>query len=178
MSLPTTNFGGTNARPVAVMLVLTGLLTVGCAAQPAAQKGSLELQAYQAKEFESTKRITFSATMSVFQDLGFIVDDGDFDTGLITATGPTVREDGGMSSFWAVLLTGQDVRTTIQRRATAFVEEMPSGRIRIRLNFVDNARVGSGIGAVSSRPVEQAEFYQGTFEKIDKAIFIRSSITP
>jgi len=114
--------------------------------------------------------------MSVFQDLGFIIDDGEFDTGLITATGLSIRHEMGMGDVLSKIFAGTDTRGFTQRRATAFVEKMPSGLIRIRLNFVDNVAALPGQGQ-HSRPVDNPAFYQGTFEKIDKAIFVRSGST-
>jgi hypothetical protein len=148
----------------------------GCASPPAAPKSGVQLQAYQAKEFETNKRAAFSATMSVFQDLGFIIDDGEFDTGLITATGPSSREEYGVGDVLTQIFGGADLRGSIHRRATAFVEKMPSGLIRIRLNFVDNLVQPAG-SARHSTPVEDPAFYQATFERIDKAIFVRSGST-
>jgi hypothetical protein len=155
--------------------IVTSLLG-GCAAPPVAPKTGVELQAYQAKEFETTKRAAFSATMSVFQDLGFIIDDGEFDTGLITATGPSSREAHGVGDVLGQLFGGPDLRASTHRRATAFVEKMPSGLIRIRLNFVDNVLQPPG-PTRHSTPVEDPVFYQETFEMIDKAIFVRAGST-
>ncbi len=161
-----------------LLAAIIALFLGGCAAPAAAPKSGVELQAYQAKEIETNKRAAFSATMSVFQDLGFIIDDGDFDTGLITATGLSIRHEMGMGDVFSKLFAGVDTRGFTTRRATAFVEKMPSGLIRIRLNFVDNSEavVGSG-SARQSKPVEDPAFYQLTFEKIDKAIFVRSGST-
>ena len=114
--------------------------------------------------------------MSVFQDLGFIIDDGDFDTGLITATGPSTKDELGVDDMLAQLFAGVDMRSSSHRRATAFVEKMPSGVIRIRLNFVDTVVQPPG-PTRHSTPVEEPEFYQATFEQIDKAIFVRAGIT-
>jgi hypothetical protein len=157
---------------IAAIAVLAG----GCASTPPTPKSGIELQAYQAKEFETSKRAAFSATLSVFQDLGFIIDDGDFDTGLITATGPTNRHGMGMGDLLAQVLAGTDTRGATHRRATAFVEEMPSGKVRIRLNFVDNVVEMAGTPMLT-RPVQEQALYQATFEQIDKAIFVRSSTT-
>ena len=109
------------------------VLLAGCATQPAIERSGLELQAFQADEFETSKRIAFSATMSVFQDMGFIIDDGDFETGLITATGPTEMDEGSVPSWVEVLFSGQSLTVSKQRRATAFVETMPSGLTRTRV---------------------------------------------
>jgi len=159
-----------------LLALLVTVFLGGCAGQPAAPKSGVELQAYQAKEIETTKRAAFSATMSVFQDLGFIIDDGDFDTGLITATGPSSREEYGVGNVLSQIFGGADLRSSTHRRATAFVEKMPSGFIRIRLNFVDNLVQPTG-PTRHSTPVEDPLFYQATFEKIDKAIFVRSGST-
>ena len=159
-----------------LLIVAMALLGGGCASAPPAAKSGIELQAYQAREFETSKRIAFSAAMSVFQDLGFIIDDGDFDTGLITATGPTTRHELGVSDLLAGMFAGVDTRGATHRRATAFVEKMPSGLVRIRLNFVDNV-VAAPASPQQSRPVQEPAFYQTTFELIDKAIFVRSAST-
>ena len=159
------------------LLASTVALFLGaCASQPAAPTSGVQLQAYQAREFETTKRTAFSAAMSVFQDLGFIIDDGDFDTGLITATGPTARAEMGVGDLLSQIFAGVDTRASTHRRATAFVEKMPSGLIRIRLNFVDNTEEPPGPKRRST-PVEEPAFYQATFEQIDKAIFVRSGST-
>ena len=157
-----------------LLIAIVALLATGCASAPPAAKSGIELQAYQAREFETSKRAAFSATMSVFQDLGFIIDDGDFDTGLITATGPTRRDEMDVSDLLAQVFAGTDTRGSTHRRATAFVEKMPSGLVRIRLNFVDNIVVVAG-PPQQSRPVQDPAFYQATFEQIDKAIFVRSA---
>jgi hypothetical protein len=157
-----------------LLIAIVALLATGCASAPPAAKSGIELQAYQAREFETSKRAAFSATMSVFQDLGFIIDDGDFDTGLITATGPTRRDEMDVSDLLAQVFAGTDTRGSTHRRATAFVEKMPSGLVRIRLNFVDNIVVVAGTPQ-QSRPVQDPAFYQATFEQIDKAIFVRSA---
>jgi hypothetical protein len=159
-----------------LLIVAMALLGGGCASAPPAAKSGIELQAYQAREFETSKRIAFSAAMSVFQDLGFIIDDGDFDTGLITATGPTTRHELGVNDLLAGMFAGVDTRGATHRRATAFVEKMPSGLVRIRLNFVDNI-VAAPASPQQSRPVQEPAFYQTTFELIDKAIFVRSATT-
>ena len=159
-----------------ILAVIVTLFLGGCASQPETPKTGVQLQAYQAKEFESTKRAAFSAAMSVFQDLGFIIDDGDFDTGLITATGPSTKDELGVGDILSQVFGGVDMRASSHRRATAFVETMPSGLVRIRLNFVDTIVQPPG-PTRHSTPVEEPALYQETFEQIDKAIFVRSETT-
>ena len=158
-----------------VFLVIT-MLVAGCASAPTEpEKTPLELQSIQAKEFETGKRAAFSATMSVFQDLGFIIDDGDFETGLITATGPTSDEKGDMPGIFEILFSTPSIVVTRHRRATAFVEEMPSGTVRVRLNFVFVVKQSNGGGSHRTDPIHEPELYQTTFDKIDQAIFVRTA---
>lgn len=152
------------AVPISLVLAL-----VACQTTPTRTPTSgVQLQSYQAKEFDTEKRVAFAATMSVFQDLGFIIDDGDFDTGLITASGPTEKPRKTPGIF-EILLSIEVPVTTTRRRATAFVESMPSEKIRIRLNFVD---VQNGITSI---PIDDQTVYRDTFARIDQAIFVRSA---
>ena len=64
----------------------TVLFMTGCAMNEAPQtKTSLEIQAYQSKQFDVDKKTAFNSAMSVFQDLGYIVNSANLDTGFITA---------------------------------------------------------------------------------------------
>ncbi len=163
----------TTKRLAGLLILLT--FAGGCSTTPAAPpKSGLQLQAYQAQEFTTTKRIAFSATLSVFQDHGFIIDDGDFETGLITATGPTLETENTVADWLSIMLSGQSMATARHRRATAYVESMPSGKIRVRLNFVFTTQLAPASGTVVVEPVEEPEAYQATFADIDKAIFVRT----
>lgn len=146
----------------------------GCSTtEPKTPKTGLQLQAYQAREFTAGKRVAFAATLSVFQDLGFIIDDGDFETGLITATGPTLDTSNTLPDWLSILLSGQSLATSRHQRATAYVESMPSGLTRIRLNFVYSTQYAPNAGTVIIEPIDEPEVYQKTFTEIDKAIFVR-----
>lgn len=130
-------------------------------------KTSVELQAIQAKDFETTKEIAFAATMSTFQDLGYKVSSADLATGFINAEGPTSEE--------FVIFVGQVMQTL---KATAFVETMGKNRARIRLNFVNEMKSSSGYGMEGGNdvPVEDGQFYQDAFSKITKAIYLRENM--
>lgn len=127
---------------------------------------SLELQAMQSREFETDYKVAFAATLSVFQDLGYVIDTADSATGFITANSPQSQE--------FVPFVGQVMKNS---KATAFIETMPSELVRVRLNFVNREESSSGYGMKGSSaiPVEDPVVYQQTFEKIQKAIFVRTS---
>lgn len=142
---------------------LTSMLFVSCAGLTPT-KTSLELQAFQKKSFETSKSVAFASTMSVFQDLGYIIKNADKDTGLIQAASPTRN----------IVLFGSHMSNT---EASAFVEQLRPGKTSIRLNFVNVSESSSGYGMKSKRdtPVEDPEMYRNAFSKIREAIFVRTS---
>lgn len=152
-------------RAIFATLLVVGL--AGCPATTGPQKTSIELQAFQSKDFETTKNIAFASVMSVFQDLGYAVGTADLETGFITAQSPTTQ------SF--VPFVGQKMQNI---KATAFIEAMGAKRAKIRLNFVDSVQTSSGYGMKGEKdvPIEDPGLYQNTFTKIQKAIFVRENI--
>ena len=150
---------------VAIFIITTITLLTGCQTEPP-PKTSLEIQAIQLKEFQAEKTTAFNSTLSVFQDLGYIIDTAHIETGIITAQSPT---KAGVDFF-----TG---RTQTYTRATAFIEERRSGFTNIRLNFVEVLKASDGYGQQSGKDtvIYDAEVYQNAFAKIQEAIFIRSA---
>lgn len=156
------------------LTVGSALLVGGCAMNDASQnKTSLEIQAYQSRSFEVDKKTAFNSIMSVFQDLGYIVNSANLDTGFITAESPTKGAKG--SEAFLYLLAGRRVegRTAV----TAFVEELSTKSAKIRLNFVERKKSSGDYGQQSNRddPIQDPKIYQSAFDKISDAIFIRSA---
>jgi len=152
---------------ISLMVLAVAFLASGCVQkQYVSTKTSLELQSIQTKEFEAPVKAGFGATMSVFQDLGYIIATADSQTGFITAAGP--------KSQHFVPFVGQVQK---YRKATAFVEAINNSKTRVRLNFVDEEESSSGYGMKggSAIPVEDPKLYQEAFEKISKAIFVRTN---
>ncbi|MAH26340.1 MAG: hypothetical protein CMI19_05225, partial [Opitutae bacterium] len=106
-------------------LILSTLILLFSSCQSSKQLSSLELQAFQRKEFATSKDIAFGSVMSVLQDLGYIVSSADKDTGLISAASPTKN----------VVFFGSHMQNT---SVNAFVESFGPKRTAIRLNFVEN----------------------------------------
>ncbi|MGH9890781.1 MAG: hypothetical protein ACREA0_02100 [bacterium] len=154
-------------RSIVAGWILAGLtLLSGCVA-PRPQLAPLEIQAIQSREFEATKPTAFASVLSVFQDLGYIVESADKDTGFITAKSPTA---GSVS-----ILTGRTYQSAT--KATAFVEELRPGHTKVRLNFVLANQASSRQGQISQRdePVLDSKVYVNAFDKIEDAIFVRSA---
>lgn len=142
------------------------LFLFGCATSQGPTKSPLELQAIQSKEFETTKKMAFAATLSVFQDLGYVIESASLETGLITSKSPTKQ------SF--VPFVGQ-VMTFV--KATAFVEEITPGRTKVRVNLVESKNTSSGYGMRGERevPIETPDTYQDLFAKVQQGIFVRTA---
>ena len=124
----------------------------------------LALQSLQQRELAAPKPTAFAATVSVFQDLGYIVDAADLDTGLITASSPA-------SSRFQLFVGPVNTQT----RATAFVEAAGPETSRVRLNFIAGSEHSDGYGrsVKGDTPILDPATYQSAFERIETAIFIR-----
>jgi ABC-type phosphate/phosphonate transport system substrate-binding protein len=148
------------------------VVLAGCVATAPAKKTSLEIQAIQAKSVETTKAIAFNSTMSVLQDLGYIIGSASIDTGFITAESP-VEQDQSANAVLNQIFGG--VRTEQRTAVTATVEGIKENLTRIRLNFVVRQKRSGAYGqnASDDKPVEDVKVYQNAFEKIQEAIFIR-----
>lgn len=151
------------------LFVGLALTLSGCASAPKETPTALQIQAFQSKEFETTKAAAFGSVVSVFQDLGYIVQSADKDTGFITASSPATNKTG----FWQAM---GGVASSGQTKGTAFVEEIRPGFINIRLNFVDTRHASSAYGqdSNSDTPILDPEAYRVAFDKIENAIFIRN----
>lgn len=168
------NCGGILRRVLCGVAVGSALFTAGCAMNDASSnKTSLEIQSYQSRSFEVDKKMAFNSAMSVFQDLGYIVNSANLDTGFITAESPTKGAKG--SDAFLSFLAG--IRVEGRTAVTAFVEELSPKSAKIRLNFVERKKASGDYGQQSNRddPIQDPKIYQSAFDKISDAIFIRSA---
>ena len=147
---------------ISIVTVGLALSTLSGCVTGGAPKSSLELQAFQKKDFAAARKVVFGSVMSVFQDLGYTVKQASMETGFIQASSPTKN----------ILIFGSHMSST---DATAFIEEITPGKTSVRLNFVLNQESSSGYGmkAKADKPVVDPKVYQGAFEKIQEAVFIR-----
>jgi len=153
-------------RLLSKILIISLLIPLaGCLPPPKSTKTSLELQAIQSKEFETSKKIAFAATLSILQDQGYIIGSASLETGLISGKSPTNSEN---KIFY---------REMSDTKATAFVEEITPGRTKVRLNFVNSTSRSGGYGQRDDQdyPIEDPQIYQETFSKIQQGIFIRKN---
>lgn len=157
----------------ALLMALPLFLTACATDGPAPQKTSLEIQAFQSKQFEADKKTAFNSTMSVFQDLGYVVNSASLETGFISAESPIKGADG-MKAF---LENISNMRSEGKTAVTAFVEEIGGKTTRVRLNFVQRDKMLREYGQQANRekPILDPKVYESAFNKIGDAIFIRTS---
>ena len=154
------------------VLVAVAALTLASPAYAARkpQLTPMQIQAMQQKEFEAPKAALFSSVIDVFQDLGYSIGSADMTSGFITAESANVNKTG----FWDAMAYTTGSGNT---RATAFIEQMPSGMTRVRLNFVATKTMSSqyGQGSKADTPILDPSVYQRAYEKIDEALFVRTA---
>ena len=161
-----------------ILPVVVALAFLASCTPPGPVLTPLEIQSLQTREYEHDKTIVFASAMSVFQDLGYIVNSADLDTGLITTESPATSDRATFPARLTILpelMVWSDVSSVVQTKATAFIEQI-GNRSRVRLNFVVTRRDSSVHGQTSRQdtPILDAAVYQNAFERIENAIFVRA----
>lgn len=156
---------------VAALLGL-GTMNAQAGARKAPELTPMELQALQSREYQTTKDQVFSSVVSVFQDLGYQIGGADMATGFITAGSANKNKTGFLEAMAGMRSSGGS-------RVTAFVETMPSGLSRVRLNFMNTKNSSGMYGSSSSKDtaVLDPKTYQVAFEHIEEALFERGALT-
>lgn len=133
------------------------------------QYGELALQEMQTEDFEANQRVAFSSVLSVLQDFGYIVDVADGDTGLITATSPSVNNTN-------IKIFGGINIISYQTKLSAIVEPTGINISKIRLNIVTNTTSGGGAYSEYEAVLDPA-VYNEVFERVAETIFVRQSLS-
>ena len=148
---------------------LVFLFLVGCeTTKPTVNLTPLEIQSMQSRSYDHPKDVVFPSVMSVFQDLGYSINSADMATGLITAESTAASNKA--LKFWL------GITKVSQTKANAFIEEI-SGQTKVRINFVITNKKSDWYGQTDreDNQILTPEPYQNAFEKIENAVFIRSS---
>lgn len=147
-----------------LLVAFLSIAFVGCETAP--KLTSLQKQELQSREFETAKRPTFNGCVSVLQDLGYILSEADFDTGVISAHGES------KTSFFPPGET--------QARVSIFVQEWGAGKSKVRATFVEHSTSHGQYGSNSEtdETVYEAAVYQNFFDELGKALFVNEAIAP
>jgi hypothetical protein len=155
-----------------IAMGLAGIALLSAPAVEAKKKPeltSMEIQALQSHQYETTKEVLFASVVSVLQDLGYQLSNADMGSGFITAASPMKNK----TSFLDALAKQQGSGNT---KVTAFVEQMGASA-RVRLNFV-NSKSTSGMwggNSAQDKPILDPLTYKVAWDKIDEAVFTRTA---
>ncbi len=151
------------------------LLISACAAStpPPPKKTQLQIREFQTKVFEVDDQLmVMKAMINVLQDDGYIVENANVDLGLITASKETDVEDG-WSKFFAQLGEGDQARWSknLIIESSSNISQL-GDRVKVRINFRGKV-LDNQAGIVDVYSVEDENFYQDFFIKVDKAIYLQ-----
>lgn len=155
-----------------ISATLLGL--VGCAStsNPAiTSMTSLEVQSFQKKSFEAPQKTTFAATLSTFQDLGYIIKSASAETGFIVAESPYATNGNMVTAFFGLAITNGNVSVN------ASIEGFPNGETHVRLSFVETVEKSNFYGQTTrkNKPITDPKMYERAFDKIAESVFIRQA---
>lgn len=161
-----------NKNWIVIALVGATIATSPAGAKKAPELTPMELQSLQSREYRTTKDQVFSSVVTVFQDLGYQVSAADMASGFITAGSGNKNKTGFFEAIGGMSSSGSS-------RVTAFIEQMPSGLTRARLNFMSTKNSSSMYGRSSSkdRAILDPKTYQVAFERVEEALFERGALT-
>ncbi len=180
------------------VLLPTLLICVGCVSQPAPKppRTQLEIRQNQTREYlTADTKMVMKALLNTLQDDGFIVKNAVTELGLITGTKELDVEQvsgypGGFSTTfgfgsgrrsnsglgfglgypWGVndnAITSKNSIIEVSANVTEFRSET-----RVRVNFQEKIVDNRG-GTLEVRQIDDPEYYQDFFSKVDKGIFLQ-----
>ena len=128
----------------------------------------LEIRSIQTRSYEAEYNVVLRSVVAVFQDLGYTIKSADISTGFIQADG--AADSNEALKFW----TG--MTSTSQTKASGFVEQIGDAT-NARLSFIKSVESSTAYGADSreEEPILDSQIYQNAFERVENAIFVRTS---
>ncbi len=137
------------------------------------QKTQLEIREMQTRTYQTKdKQLDKKAMLNVLQDDDYIIEQVNLDLGFFNAQKEVDVEDGG-EKFWETFWWGKAYATHKKNKiidVTANISEFGE-EMRVRVNFRVKIMNNKG-GVVIVRQVDNPEYYQKFFSKVDKGIFI------
>ncbi len=156
-----------------ILVLLAVSVAAACATTGTPPQSQLQIREFQTRSYETTDtKMVMKAVLNTLQDEGYIVKNAVPDLGLLTATKEIDVEDKATAVLLSVLSKGKATwpKNSIIE-ATANVSEFGT-QTRVRLNF--QVKTYDNKGAVREiRQIEDGNFYQDFFSKVDKGIFIQ-----
>jgi len=153
---------------VSIMLLVGGCFT------PKPEKTQLEIREFQTRSYDTTDfKMVMKAVMDALQDEAFIIKQADLDLGFISAQKELDVTSGGevfVSRFLAVFGGSGRYRKNSITEASGNISQF-GDQIRVRVNF-QNKIIDNQGKIVEIQQIDDQNFYQEFFSKVDKSIFI------
>jgi hypothetical protein len=180
------------SRFATAALLLAATAVGGCAVPPEPPKSQLQVRQFQTRTFDTDdEKLVMKAMLNVLQDDGYVVRNAVVELGLITAMkesdlSPGRSGDqggGGFDLFGGTVVLGgggnvilgtqgeQRYRKTEVVDFTGNVSEF-GAQTKVRVSFQRKVLDNRG-EVVAVKPVEDAEFYQDFFSRMDKGLFLQ-----
>jgi len=162
-------------KKIIAVSILLSFVVFGCVPQGAIapEKTQLQIREFQTRSYETNDvKMVMKALLNVLQDDGFIVKNANTELGLLSATKEIDVENTGEAIF-STLLAGDKARykknSTIE--CSANVSEFGK-EAKVRVNFQIKTLDNKG-GVMNVKPIDDGNYYQTFFSKVDKGIFIQ-----
>ncbi len=146
------------------------LFLVGCSStQPTATLSPMQIRQISTKDFNGNYKQVMKATVVVLQDQGYIIQNTDYDTGLIFAE-KDVAKKATATEMLGVFFVGNEQQVTkgAKIKATATVEEKSSEVSEVRFNAQQVDVKGNTFGDSMGVPVaiQDPNVYKSLFDQI------------
>ena len=166
--------GGIGMKYLYLGLIIIAGMSLSCAtANIEPEKTQLQIREYQTRTYDVEDEImVLKAVANVLQDEGYIITNAEADLGLLTAQKEASIEDG-TEKFFAILFAGAQARYKKNQliESTANVSQFGK-QVKVRINFQLKAYDNRG-ELIELGQIDNEEFYQNFFAKVDKGIFIQ-----
>jgi hypothetical protein len=171
-----------HAAPVVLALALGGCAVATQSERPGTPQTPLERRQVQTRAFDTADaRLVLKAAVNVLQDEGFVIQQAEFELGIVTAVSEwqSARRNQGLRvlkwvaalpTYGASLLlpTGRDEFSAVE----VVVNVNPEAeRTRVRISMVAKVRDGKG-NVCRVRPVDDPDVYRRILAGLDKAVFL------
>jgi len=144
------------------LTILSLLLLTGCATT---QLTSLQMREMQCRDLEGSFEHAYKATLQVLQDYGYIIENSDYQSGVIQGGTATKRDN-----WWSGLM--------VSSKATATIEQFKENLVKERITLVDKTKSSSQYGThENSTIIEDPTIYQKMYNDIQKEIFVRTNLS-
>lgn len=161
-------------KKISIISLILILFICGCATTGTTPpKTQLQIREFQTRLYDTNDiKMVLKALLNVLQDEGFIVKNASVDLGLLNATKEVDVENKG-EAILLVLLVAADARWKKNSiiECTGNVSEF-GNQMRVRVNFQMKVLDNRG-NVIKVGQIEDQEYYQDFFSKVDKGIFIQ-----